>query len=55
MYDNQSLMDYIDELEELLLWVYDRLSEMTTREFANGGDKDIRDKIAELLDIQEEA
>jgi hypothetical protein len=55
MNENQSSLDYIAELEELLHWVHDELEMMTTQEFANGKDKAIRDKIANLLIFETEA
>jgi uncharacterized protein (UPF0335 family) len=53
MKENQTFIERIEELEELLRWVHGRLEDMTTNEFAHGGDKDIRERIAKLLDIQE--
>ena len=37
----------------LLREIYDALSDMTTEEFSLGGDKEIRNKIAEMLGIEE--
>ena len=53
MNENQTLLDYVNDCENLLEWVYVQLSEMTTMEFSNGGDKDIRDKIKMFLGIEE--
>ncbi len=47
-------LEWIDEAEEILRFTYDQLFNMTTDEFSKGGDKVIREKIANFLGIEEE-
>lgn len=42
----------LEEAEKILRFVYNSLSKMTTEQFSLGGDKAIRDKIVEFLDIE---
>ena len=47
------LWQSLEEAKKILLFTYNELSNMTTDKFSRGGDKEIRNKIKDFLNIED--
>lgn len=50
----ENYLEWIEEAEKILRFVYERLSNMTTEQFSKGEDYEIRERILKFLGIDED-